>query len=72
MLKTKLAKKVLTKKDQRHLTEMNIHSMATFLTTRDAQIRITERSLKDGLTPGMAEACWDCKEIARKLGIKGG
>lgn len=66
---TKLAKRVLGKKEQKHLTEMGINSMRQFLEARELQIRQTEMGLSDGLTPGIAEACWECRQIARKLGI---
>lgn len=61
-IRTKKAKKVLTKAEQQHLTEMNVHSFREFREAREHQIKKT--------TQGMAEACWECKGIARKLGIE--
>lgn len=63
MIRTKKAKKVLTKKEQRHLTDMGIHSMSAFEATRSDQIRQKSECTK-------IEPCWDCRMIAEKLGIK--
>jgi len=63
MIRTKLAKKVLTKKDQRHLTtDANIHSMAAF----ERQVAFMKKSNPE--RPG--QVCWDCWSIANKLGLK--
>ena len=63
MIRTKLAKKVLTKKDQRHLTEdAGIRSMTAFERTRKIQ---GEMRLSDGREP-----CFHCRSIALKLGIE--
>lgn len=59
MLRTKQAK-LLTKKERRHLTEMGIHSLATLRRTRAAQIAQARPDV---------EPCFECKTIARKLGI---
>ena len=69
MIHTKLAKKVLTKKEQRHLTEMGINSMSVFLATRKDQIKMRKEADKEGLPPGIGEPCWKCKIIAQKLGV---
>ena len=62
MIRTKLAKKVLTKKEQRHLTEdANIHSIATL------KNQIAWMQHEKPLFP--AKVCFDCWGIARKLGI---
>ncbi len=63
MIRTKLAKKVLNKTEQRHLTEMGIYSMKTFRRTRYFQIKLR----KDNRD---LEPCFDCKQIAHKLGIE--
>ena len=63
VLRTKTAKKLLTKKEQRHLTDMKIYSMATFERTRALQILQVEEN------PNI-EPCFECKFIAQKLGIK--
>ena len=62
MICTKLAKKVLTKKEQRHLSENGINSMTQFLKTREYQIELKAES---GL-----ESCFECNHIAQKLGEK--
>ncbi|KKL67516.1 hypothetical protein LCGC14_2134170 [marine sediment metagenome] len=68
MIRTKLAKKVLTKKEQRHLTkDANVHSMATFIRSRKKQDEMREESLARGVPIGLAEPCWDCAHIAVKL-----
>jgi hypothetical protein len=56
MLRTKLAKKVLTKKEQKHLTESNIHSMAGM-----------QRQANDMRDKPVMHVCWECKCIAKKL-----
>lgn len=59
MIRTKLAMKILTKKDQTHLTDdAGVISMEKFIKCRTWQ-RKQE-----------AEPCWHCAEIARKLGIE--
>jgi len=71
MIRTKLALKVLMKKEQKHLTSVaNIHSMKKFITTREVQIKTTKKSLQDGMPIGIAEACWECRLIAQKLGLE--
>ena len=62
MLKTKLAKKVLKKAQQKHLTEMGIYSMRTFLEAREVQLA---QEADSGYT-----SCYECRVIARKLGIE--
>lgn len=61
MLTTKLAKKVLTKTEQKHLTKVGINSMRTFLEARKVQLEHEEIS--------EPVACSDCQHIARKLGV---
>ena len=55
MLRTKLAKKVLTKKEQKHLTESGINSMLTM----KRQIEYMKENTDF--------PCYECKHIARKL-----
>jgi len=59
MIRTKLAKKVLTKKEQRHLTEMGINSMQAL---RKQEGFMHEKNPKD---PGMV--CRECQHIINKL-----
>ncbi len=55
---TKLAKKVLTKAEQKHLTkDAGINSMAAL--KRQVEFMKNEKDFP----------CWTCKSIARKLGI---
>jgi len=57
MLRTKQAKKLLTKKEQLHLTEVaGIHSMS--------QMREQVEFLKTHVS-----TCFECEHIARKLGL---
>ena len=65
MITTKLAKKVLKKAEQKHLTEMGIYSMAHFLEARQVQLA------QEKATPSHYIACYECRVIARKLGIEG-
>lgn len=62
MIRTKIAKKVLTKKEQRHLTNAGVHSMKTFLTTR--KFHIGQKDI------GGMDLCFKCRHIALKLGIE--
>ena len=61
MIRTKQAKRLLTKGEQRHLTEMHVHSLAAFIRTRAAQIE--QRKISP------FESCFECRIIARKLGL---
>jgi hypothetical protein len=60
MLRTKLAKKVLSKKEQKHLTKSNIHSMAAM----KRQIDFMAEQQKSG-----GIICSDCEHIAKKLNM---
>lgn len=65
MIRTKLALKVLTKNEQKHLTvEANIHSMAAFIKTRKVQLA-NEKSTMDAWM-----SCSECRHIAQKLGVE--
>ena len=62
MITTKLAKRVLTKQEQRHLTEdANIHSIAGL------QNQIAWMKKADPDDP--SNTCSDCWWIAKKLGL---
>lgn len=65
MIRTKLAKKVLGKKQQRHLTEMRINSMREFKESRDKLARLRKQNDNDPWY-----RCYECEEIERKLGVK--
>jgi len=61
MLRTKLAKNVLTKKEQKHLTaDAGIHTMAQM----QRQVDFIKFSRK-----ARGLVCFDCKHIAKKLGM---
>ncbi len=61
MIKTKLAKKLLTKKEQKHLTEVGIDSMRKMKNQMETQIRFEPDH--------PSSVCFDCWHIGRKLGI---
>ena len=64
MLRTKLARQVLTKAEQRHLTkDANVHSMAGFMRT------IKQQRLWEAGSPAGKPTCFTCAAIARKLGV---
>lgn len=64
MLRTKLAKKVLKRAQQKHLTLMGIHSMKHFLETRQHQLKQEQESSYP------YRACFECRSIALKLDIE--
>ena len=62
MIHTKLAKKVLTKHEQNHLTQDgNIHSMAALNRQIKFQIKTNPKD------PG--QGCQECWNIAKKLNV---
>lgn len=64
-LRTKRARQKLTKKLQKHLTEMGIHTMAEFEKTRQLQRGLQEIDKAaggHGLQP-----CYECREIEQRL-----
>ena len=62
MLKTKLAKKVLTKAEQRHLSvDANIHTLAAM----KRQVEFIKKADPDN----RHIVCFECRVIARKLGL---
>jgi hypothetical protein len=63
MLRTRLAKKVLTKKEQKHLTENKINSMEKMT----KQVVFMLKCQEEDDDPW--RFCWDCLFIARKLGM---
>jgi hypothetical protein len=63
MIRTKLAKKVLSKKEQKHLTEMGVHSVSSFQ-------RVRENQLKQKSEAPDIEPCWECRFIAGKLKLQ--
>jgi hypothetical protein len=61
MIRTKLAKKVLKKKEQKHLTECNIRNMDSL------RVQIDWMQKTDPENPW--KICPDCFRIAKKLNI---
>ena len=59
MIRTKLAKKILTKKEQRHLTEVGIDSMKLLLQQRDHMLKMNPEN------PQMV--CQECQHIINKM-----
>ena len=60
----------LTKKEMRHLrTVANCTTLIQVKTTIEDQAKAREKSLADGLPIGVAEPCWECRNIGRKLGL---
>jgi hypothetical protein len=64
MLRTKKAKRLLTKAEQRHLSEMNVHSMAAMQRTAQDQAAWRKEN------PGFADPCNICWDICHKLGLE--
>ncbi len=60
---------VLTDDERIHLEIHGIHDVAEFITLREWQIENLRHYLATGLTIGMAEPCWACRGIAKKLGV---
>lgn len=57
--------KLLTAKERKHLREMDAGTLAAFRRTAAEQARMRR---SNGGYP-VIEPCWECKFIARKLGI---
>ena len=60
-LRTKRAKR-LTKKQQQHLTDVDVHTLAAFKRTRAAHAELKERF--------GGEPCYECRFIALKLRLE--
>jgi hypothetical protein len=71
MLRTKLARKVLTKTEQKHLTEIGVNSIQQFQKAIDHQERMhRDAEQKHGKDiPVFLCRCPDCWHIAKKLGV---
>lgn len=70
MLRTKLAKKVLTKAEQKHLTENNIRTMAGMIRQIDFMKDREEKHPGDRYS-SMIQQCYECYVIGKKLGLIG-
>lgn len=62
----------LTKKEKKHLKEQEITTLTQFKTTREFQKKNLVKSIQDRkeYMPGLMEPCWECKMIARRLGLE--
>lgn len=69
MLTTERAKEVLTKEQRKHLTKMGIFCVEVFASNRIQQNSMRQASLAAGMPIEIAEPCWECCHIARKLEI---
>lgn len=61
--------KKIGKKEMRHLREMNIFTLSDFKRVRAIQVIDRKHREAEGMRPGMAEPCWECRRIAEKLGV---
>jgi hypothetical protein len=55
-------RKNLTKAQKAHLREHNCNTKAAFVRTREVQLAMMK-------TNNQMEVCWDCREIAKRLGV---
>jgi len=62
MLRTKIAKRVLSKRDQNHLNDIAVHSTDVFETNREFHLKC--------VAEGLADPCPHCRSIAIKLGME--
>lgn len=62
----------LTKKEKKHLKEQGISTLTHFKSVREAQKKTLVHSIKTRkeYVPGIMEPCWECKMIARRLGLE--
>ena len=60
----------LTKNELAHLRrDAGVRSLMAAKRSFAKQAEMRKESDKAGLPPGIAEPCWECRTIARKLGI---
>ena len=62
----------LGKKEKKHLKEMGMTTLWQFKANRDKQLTMLADSIKSKgeFHPGIMEPCWECKMIARQLGLE--
>jgi hypothetical protein len=58
----------LTEEELAHVREWCGGTLAEFKKTREAQVKMRDRNIKQGFRVG--EPCWVCRDIAHKLGIE--
>jgi hypothetical protein len=60
----------LTVREIRHLEEMGMSTLAGAIRNAEFQAELrADRMIKFPESPGIAEPCFDCKTISRKLGL---
>jgi hypothetical protein len=62
--------KKLNKTQIAHLREHGITTLESFKDVRTQQREARKFSDSQGLDPGVGEPCWECKEIAERLGVE--
>jgi nitrogen fixation protein FixH len=62
----------LTKKEKKHLKEQGITTLTQFKSVREAQKKSLSYDIKTrkDYLPGLMEPCWECKMMARRLGLE--
>ena len=61
----------LTKKELKHLRNFcGVRSLAAAKIMFKNQAIMRLKADKEGIPPGMGEPCWECLDIARKLGFR--
>ena len=62
----------LTKKEKKHLKESGITTLKVFKSNREFQKEALVKNIQDRkeYMPGLMEPCWECKMIARRLGLE--
>lgn len=68
-IKTKLAKRKLNNKEQKHLTESGVNSINQLISSRAKQVVWLKENLDKGMNIGSAEPCWECRAIVEKLDL---
>jgi len=59
----------ITKKEMKHLREMGVSTLTEARRNADHQKIVRENGAAEGLPRGIAEPCFDCLIINRKLGL---
>jgi len=49
---------------------MGVFNIAGFERLREHQLRKRKEGLEEGLSPGIANPCFECDEIAAKVGMQ--
>lgn len=62
--------KKITKKQARHLRLMGVTTVGQFKAVRELQETRRREADEEGLPPGIAEPCFECVEIERRVNGK--